>query len=144
MKADDLATLRRLEQAATKGPWKACRSRPAVADDPTVATPAHVRWVRELEDGRRATSFVANCDGHGCQNDADAELIAALRNAAPALLDDAERLARVRAWAERQAKVEADLESLASAVPLIAGRQGYKLAAQDVLALLAGAEGEKE
>ncbi len=54
--------------------------------------------------------------------------------ALPELLADSERLEQVREWAERQSLIERDLESVSG--PLIDERKAYKLAAQDVLAIL--------
>ena len=73
----DLAELRRLLAAATDGPWRRWPSEAQKAD--------HIR----SEDGMWVAQFVVTPE--------DARLIAALRNAAPWLLDRAAAVARVEA-----------------------------------------------
>lgn len=67
---------------ATPGPWQPSNG----ASNVDYAYPDHVRWTRVGDDGRRYTSFVASCSGHGCHNNADAHFIAHAREDIPYLL----------------------------------------------------------
>lgn len=82
-----LADLAALEAAATPGPWTARVDTRDPAEHPVqFAFPPHVAWVHLDEQDRRITTYIAECNSYGAENAADAAFIAAIRNAAPALL----------------------------------------------------------
>lgn len=123
--AEQLAELRRLEQAAHAAPWRVeqCENDHGVTYqhihvDPTAKVPWAGAGVADTAhyNAFEVPSFIAIAmereaghllkqrttpPTHGCQ--ADADLIAALRNAAPLLLDAAEREAGLREALESMA-----------------------------------------
>ena len=74
-----------LSGRATPGPWNSYGSMEVVLSGTGVQVPPHVTWSRLDPQGRRCTSFVARCDGQGCNNEPDATLIATSRTALPIL-----------------------------------------------------------
>lgn len=92
--------LRQLEQAATPGPWKA-----DCVEDPNEPTgDGDEQYVFRPEVGHQVCAYYDS-------DSADAELIAAMRNALPALLDVAEAAERAQSllgWSARE-DVERDL-----------------------------------
>jgi hypothetical protein len=105
MNADPIVALRELEQQATPGPWQADASEPA---DVVVWTADDPRWIANIGNGQRQTAILApdvvdpsteSLLRNVFEADtADAALIAAMRNALPALLDVAEAAWRWRTW----------------------------------------------
>lgn len=81
-----------LSGRATPGPWNSYGSMEVVLSGTGVQVPPHVTWSRLDPQGRRCTSFVARCDGQGCNNEPDATLIATSRTALPILASALKKL----------------------------------------------------
>lgn len=90
----DIDSLRKLLARATPGPWEAR----IAADDPKDPTSAITSWIESEEHmgfcGNDMNEVVGRDGAPGVSTHENAELIVALRNAAPALLDEIEWLRR--------------------------------------------------
>lgn len=124
MTPERIAELRRLAEAATKGPWEA-------------KEPAFMPGVKARVFG---PGYAPKHDGKECLPLADAAFIAAARSAVPELLDEVERL---RARCERLEKVREAAEALCEQVEYVKYYTADSTALSAIRSALAAAlEGE--
>lgn len=122
---DTIATLRALEAAATNGPWEVGH-----AGDWRGTSEF---FIRRPGDDVAICSDVLDPDGDNPPSKSNAALIAAIRNAAPALLACAEALEQIAAKASRGSLYHSEAPDACSSIGGIA---------RSALAALDGAKGE--
>lgn len=93
MTAEELETLKKLEQAATKGPWFFHDT--AGTDFTAISTRAEYPEDIDMEH-----EVIGSSEWLRAKYE-DMELIAAMRNHLPALLDVAEKMQRLSEWATK-------------------------------------------
>ncbi len=99
MTFDDIAVLESLEASATKGPWVAKRTRDQRKCDGIGVPHSHPAEVDcwEVDDCPGQTEIVTTDSGYYGPSLKDADLIVALRNAAPELISLAKDALEIRA-----------------------------------------------
>jgi hypothetical protein len=123
-----LAELRRLEEAATKGPWESCHDGHS-PENGKIGNWVNTTSYATLPDPENSIPLICDCPNDSANPLENAALIAAARNNLPALLAAADELlmlkwelAGFRAWLERAFNDEFDDHHLTRDESAMVGR----------------------